>query len=161
MVVNNPNLDKCSWKPLVLVHDRSLEVLILLAGEESGPAAARGWISVETIKEAKQAEARYLYICNAAGSAHKTALPISINEIRARQIRTFHVCPPTGDSNLCHFPIKTNQTNNYSRSKWQLALIFLSVMFLEVGFPEYLDCLQAGPGMSKPTTHMVVEVLVG
>lgn len=72
------------------------------------------------------------------GSAHKTALPISINEIRARQIRTVHVCPPTGDSKSCHFPIEINQPNNYSRSQWRLALVFLSVMLLEGGFPEML-----------------------
>ena len=48
---------------------------MLLAAKESAAAAAeRGQINVETRKEAKQAEARYLYICNAAGSADKTSL---------------------------------------------------------------------------------------
>lgn len=125
MVVNNPNLDKCSWKPLVLVHDRSLEILILLADEESGPAAARGWISVETIKEAKQAEARYLYICNAAGSAHKTALPISINEIRASKSGHF-TCVPLLVILICvTFPLKpTKQTTTVAHSD-SLLLYFL------------------------------------
>lgn len=34
-------------------------------------------------------------------------------------------------------------------------------MLIISSIEEYLDCLQVGPGMSKPTTHMVVEVLVG
>lgn len=106
---------------MVLVHDGSLEILVLLAAKESAAAAERGQINVETRKEAKQAEARDLYICNAAGSAHKTSLPISINEIGARQIRTIHVCPPTGDSNLWHF---ANQTTTVAHSG-SLLLYFL------------------------------------
>lgn len=116
-------------------------------------------------RPSKQKQGIFTSVMLPEGSAHKTVLPISINAIRARQIRTVGVCPPTGDSNSWHFSIDTNQPNNYSYSQWQLALVFLSVIFLEGGFPEmliissikeYLECLQVGLGLSKSTTHMVL-----
>lgn len=56
LYVQEPNMDECSWKPLVIVHAGSLEMLVLISAKES--AAARGQINLETRGGGKQAKGK-------------------------------------------------------------------------------------------------------